>query len=1251
MKGRPLTLLTCVLLSLRCTAPAKVNLVPIADAGADQVVGLGDRVTLNAGDSRDPDGDDDTTLTFEWVPVALPRGSEVKLIGKSSATANFIVDEPGTYLFAVFVTDVDGGRSEPDVVTVSAAHFLQVDSTFPASGATGLPTTTPIVVRFNAPVQTDSINSHTVFLTQEREAIIIARTLSEGNRAAVFRPLSPLPANTTVVLSLNQGIRNLLGETLSHPYALHFTTASGSDKTPPQVLNVVPAAATTDAARSASVVVDFSEAVNPARVTSTSFTLSPDGGPAIAAVVVLSAGDTRATLTPNAPLMAGESYTIDLTAAITDRAGLAMAPPWQSSFTVTAIADTTGPRVMAIDPNRGFSNISTRASILITFSEPVDPASVSASSLAVTDSAGMVVTGTRRLSVGNRVLTFFPDDLRYNTTYIVTLTSDVADAAGNALVETPFASDFSTTTESLDIDHFEVTAGPTALTVGEKATVVVTAKKLDGTTNRLYQNDAPATIRHLGSQVNQLWSGRGVTDRGDGTAAIAGGSFVDGVARLELVNYIPDADVEVLVSEADTGRSRSGTTQTTSTNISWAVGPLTALAVTVDNTALTAGQQLKVTITAQDQFQNPIVGYGGTGELLLSQDGDPRKTWIHPDPACLGESTSDTLGNNRLLNNPACWQDGVVQLALLNNVAESLSVRVRETDGSPDNSSDEVTWSPGPLDRFRVEAESTASDPIAGSPVQLTITARDLQGNPINNYINSVAIDLFQNLPSGAPVTWGGCATDTGDGGATLAGNCWTSGMAEVSLTSNLAVGPVTASLQENDTGLRRSGSTAFSNTDITWVHGPLDHFRVTGPLIALPLTSDAGVTLTAEDQFDNPIPGYLSTAGISVTPKPTPGSGEDLTFRPLGINLGDDTALIPRSTPFDTLGRYAMGVETNFATGVDLNASLGSTTIGGSTTTQIVWVGSGGCPPTDPVASLLTGTGPPDNSCQATLDSSGSSAGNAGSITRTWTLVSIPPGSTTTLSDTAAARPTLALDHFGDYVIQLTVANDCGSTRDRLLLVVYNATDTTPAVGEVVITEVVTDPQQNWSDSSGAAGAPYDATPAAGTPVRTLDQWVEVYNASGCPVDLRDWNLLMINSPTREEIRALNDPRGHLTFSAGSSLEVLAANGYLIIGDPALDQTVGGSLLPNQTALQLWRGPVRTGMLISAIELDPLRGADPLDDGDGNGTPGGKSRTVADEAVYRKFNTGAYSITSPGDPSDWGTTRTTASPLGDNPP
>jgi YD repeat-containing protein len=118
--GSPLTLTA----DTTCTATFNLaNRPPMADAGPDQTVRLGSLVTLDGGNSADPDAGPSSSLSFAWTRTA---GPDVALTGADSAKPTFTPTVKGAYTFRLTVNDGQA-NSAPDEVTITVPMLGDLD--------------------------------------------------------------------------------------------------------------------------------------------------------------------------------------------------------------------------------------------------------------------------------------------------------------------------------------------------------------------------------------------------------------------------------------------------------------------------------------------------------------------------------------------------------------------------------------------------------------------------------------------------------------------------------------------------------------------------------------------------------------------------------------------------------------------------------------------------------------------------------------------------------------------------------------------------------------------------------------------------------------------------------------------------------------------------------------------------------------------------------------------------------------------
>lgn len=103
-------------------AVSTLNSSPVARAGSDQSVFVGDLVTLDGSASSDADGD---TLTYQWSFESVPPGSGAFLTDATGTRPTFEVDLAGDYELQLVVND-GFEDSSPDTVRVSTQNSAPI---------------------------------------------------------------------------------------------------------------------------------------------------------------------------------------------------------------------------------------------------------------------------------------------------------------------------------------------------------------------------------------------------------------------------------------------------------------------------------------------------------------------------------------------------------------------------------------------------------------------------------------------------------------------------------------------------------------------------------------------------------------------------------------------------------------------------------------------------------------------------------------------------------------------------------------------------------------------------------------------------------------------------------------------------------------------------------------------------------------------------------------------------------------------
>ncbi|CAE6910115.1 hypothetical protein R69927_05942 [Paraburkholderia domus] len=325
-----------------------------------------------------------------------------------------------------------GGTQDTTRPAVSAA--------VPAPGATGVGVTTKIAVTFSKDMNPATISGSS-FTVSGPGATPIAGMVNYtvGSRAAVFTSTNAsLPAGTVLTATITTAAKDVSGNVLQNNFVWTFTTAAAPDVTPPTVSLSVPAAGATNAALNTHIAATFSEDMDPSTITATSFTLTGPGGAPVAGTVSYAAGAKSAVFTPTTPavLSAATAYNATITTAAKDLSGNALVSKFAWTFTTGTTTDTTPPSIVSANPANGVTGVCTNKSVNVTFSEAMDPSTLTGATftVAASNTPTTLLSGTVAYDVPSKVTTFTATSpLAANTSYNATVTTGVKDLAGNAL--------------------------------------------------------------------------------------------------------------------------------------------------------------------------------------------------------------------------------------------------------------------------------------------------------------------------------------------------------------------------------------------------------------------------------------------------------------------------------------------------------------------------------------------------------------------------------------------------------------------------------------------------------------------------------------------------------------------------------------------------------------------------------------------------------------------------------------------------
>jgi Ice-binding-like/Bacterial Ig-like domain len=306
-------------------------------------------------------------------------------------------------------------------------------SSVPANGATGVPVAQTIAATFSTAMNASTINASTFTLTAPGGASVTGAVAYSGT-TATFTPATNLAGQTLYTATITAGAKDPGGNGLATNFVWTFTTG-----TIPAVLPTDPLNGAINVAINQKITATFSEAMTSATVVAPgTFAVAVAGvdGVVVPGTVTYVPATNTATFAPTANLLPSIQYTATMTTSARSVAGNTLASNFVWSFATGKTPDTTPPTITATIPVSAAIAVPTNQKVAATFSEAMDPATITAPgtfALVVAGAGGAGVPGT--VSYAGLVATFTPTaNLAASTQFTATITNAAKDLAGNALI-------------------------------------------------------------------------------------------------------------------------------------------------------------------------------------------------------------------------------------------------------------------------------------------------------------------------------------------------------------------------------------------------------------------------------------------------------------------------------------------------------------------------------------------------------------------------------------------------------------------------------------------------------------------------------------------------------------------------------------------------------------------------------------------------------------------------------------------------
>ena len=309
--------------------------------------------------------------------------------------------------------------------------------------AEDVPINTAVSVTFSQAMNPATITAATITLMDEHGQIV-GGSVSYSGRTAIFAPTSTLTKSTRYIVTIAPTVQSYTGRALSTSYSFSFLTNSVPDTTAPVVIQTAPEGRALNVFVNTAVSVTFSEAMDPASITTSTVTLEDADGRKVSATVNYMG--TTAVLAPLRDLDYNTIYIVSIAATVRDLAGNAMGASHSFSFTTGDVPDTTAPGILETVPQNAAADVAVNSPVSVTFSEAMDPGSITTATFTLTNISGQPVTGTVNYSGTTAIFTPV-SNLDFGTLYLATMHSSVKDISGNSMAAA-YNFSFTTITEA-----------------------------------------------------------------------------------------------------------------------------------------------------------------------------------------------------------------------------------------------------------------------------------------------------------------------------------------------------------------------------------------------------------------------------------------------------------------------------------------------------------------------------------------------------------------------------------------------------------------------------------------------------------------------------------------------------------------------------------------------------------------------------------------------------------------------------------
>ncbi|MBA4300271.1 MAG: hypothetical protein C0433_09250, partial [Cyclobacterium sp.] len=320
------------------------------------------------------------------------------------------------------VSDVLGNVLQaPYVWTFTTGSAPTVTATNPANMSTGNALNKAITAKFSAKMKPETIKASSFIIKAGTTAI--AGVVTYVDSTATFTPSVDLLPGTTYTGTITVEAANTDGIPLASEYTWTFNTGAA-----PSVISVDPKDQEKGVAVNKSISAVFSEMMDGGTINTASFTLKTGMTPVPGTVTY---AELTAVFKPFIPLMPNTTYTATISKTVKNPQGIAITSDFVWSFTTAAPDAVVAPLVTSTDPTNNAMNVSFDKVIKATFSQTMDPVSITGATFTLKQ-GNTAVTGV--VTFSGTTASFTPNSpLSSGLVYTATITTGSKSSAGVAL--------------------------------------------------------------------------------------------------------------------------------------------------------------------------------------------------------------------------------------------------------------------------------------------------------------------------------------------------------------------------------------------------------------------------------------------------------------------------------------------------------------------------------------------------------------------------------------------------------------------------------------------------------------------------------------------------------------------------------------------------------------------------------------------------------------------------------------------------